>query len=127
MNAKSLLMLAVAAACGLIAMVMFEKMSNQTVQAEEQKIDVLVATEEISPGTQLDDTNSEFKEYPIDVAPGNAVTAIEEYEDRAIKVRTYPGDVIILEKLSERGEIGVSNNIPAGMTAIGIGVDKTMT
>ena len=127
MNAKSLLLLAVAAACGLIAMVMFENMSNQTVQAEEQKIDVLVATEEISPGTQLDDTNSEFKEYPIDVAPGNAVTSVEEYEERAVKVRTFPGDVIILDKLSNRGEIGVSNNIPAGMTAIAIAVDKTMT
>ena len=127
MNAKSLLLLAVAAACGLIAMVMFERVSNQTVQAEEQKIDVLVATEEISPGTQLDDTNSEFREYPIDVAPGNAVTTEEEYEDRAVKVRTFPGDVIILDKLSNRGEIGVSNNIPAGMTAIAIAVDKTMT
>jgi pilus assembly protein CpaB len=127
MNAKSLVLLAVAAACGLIAMVIFEKMSNQTVSAEEQKIKVLVATEEISPGTQLDESNVEFREYPIDVVPANAVTTPEEYEERAIKVRSYPGDIIILDKLTNKGEVGVSNNIPPGMTAIAIAVDRTMT
>jgi pilus assembly protein CpaB len=112
MNAKSLVLLAVAAACGLIAMVVFEKMSNQTVSAEEQKIKVLVATLEISPGTQLDESNVEFREYPIDVVPANAVTTPEEFEERAVKVRTFPGDIIILDKLSNKGEVGVSNNIP---------------
>ncbi|MDA0589412.1 MAG: Flp pilus assembly protein CpaB [Planctomycetota bacterium] len=127
MNAKSLVLLAVAAACGLIAMVLFEKMSNQTVSAEEQKIKVLVATVEISPGTQLDESNVEFREYPINVVPTNAVTTPEEYEERAVKVRTFPGDIIILDKLSNKGEVGVSNNIPSGMMAIAIGVDRTMT
>lgn len=127
MNAKSLVLLAVAAACGLIAMIMFEKMSNQTVSAEEQKIKVLVATVELSPGTQLDESNVEFRDYPIDVVPANAVTTPEEYEERAVKVRTFPGDIIILDKLSNKGEVGVSNNIPPGMTAIAIAVDRTMT
>lgn len=127
MNAKSLVLLAVAAACGLIAMVVFEKMSNQTVSADEQKVKVLVATMEVSPGTRLDESNVEFREYPIDVVPKNAVTTPEEYEERAVKVRTFPGDIIILDKLSKKGEVGVSNNIPPGMTAIAIAVDKTMT
>ena len=127
MNAKSLILLAVAAACGLIAMVVFEKMSNQTVNAEEQKIKVLVATVEISPGTELDETNVEFREYPIHVVPENSVTTPEEYEERAVKVRTFPGDILILDKLSKKGEVGVSNNIPPGMTAIAIAVDRTMT
>lgn len=104
MNAKSLVLLAVAAACGLIAMVVFEKMSNQTVSAEEQKIKVLVATQEISPGTELEDkTNVEFREYPINVVPENSVTTAEEFEERAVKVRTFPGDIIILDKLSKKG------------------------
>ena len=124
MKTRSLMLLGLAAGCGLLAMVLFQRASGST-GGDEQKVSVLVSIAEISPGTALNEKNCEFREYPISMVPDGAVTTPEEYEGRAVKVRTYPGDIIIMDKLSDG--TGASNDIPAGMQVTSISVDKTMT
>lgn len=123
MRLKSMLLLAVASGCGLVAMFIFQMTRGQTAGAEE-KIKVLVATGEITPGSRLDETNTEFREYPISVVPDNAVLTPEEFKDRAVKVRAFAGDLITIDKL---GEAGAANDIPKGMVTVAIPVDASMT
>jgi pilus assembly protein CpaB len=125
MRLKSMMLLAVASGCGLVAMFLFKQVSsNNNLEAAEEKIEVLVATVEITPGEPLDETNSEFREYPISVVPQNAVTLPEEYEGLAIKSRAFPGDFVTLDKLTK--DKAASSAIPKGMTVIAIDVDSAM-
>ncbi len=125
MRLKSMMLLAVASGCGLVAMFLFQQVSsNKSLEATEEKIEVLVATVEITPGQPLDETNSEFREYPISVVPQNAVTLPEEFEGLAIKSRAFPGDTITLDKLTK--DKAASSAIPKGMTVIAINVDSAM-
>ncbi|MHC4875003.1 MAG: Flp pilus assembly protein CpaB [Planctomycetota bacterium] len=125
MRLKSMMLLAVASGCGLVAMFLFQQVSsNNNLEAGEEKIEVLVSTVEITPGQPLDKTNSEFREYPISVVPQNAVTLPEEYEGLAIRSRAFPGDFVTLDKLTK--DKAASSAIPKGMTVIAINVDSAM-
>jgi pilus assembly protein CpaB len=54
-----------------------------------------------------------------------AITDAAQYEDRALKVRAYPGDVVLQAKLGEKGEYGASTTIPKGMRVATIPVNMT--
>ena len=124
MKLKSMMLLVVAAGCGLVAMFLFQQASAGNSQ-EEEKISVLVCIRELTPGEKLNDENVEFREYPTSMVPENAVLTKEEYEGLATVARTFPGDMITLDKLSDQS--APSGDIPSGMVAIGIPVDSTMT
>ena len=93
----------------------------------EENVSVLVVTAEISPGELLSEDNIEFRDYPVSVVPENAVTVPEEFEERASRVRAFPGDFVTFDKLSGKGDHAASQDIPSGMVAITILVDSAMT
>lgn len=128
MRLKPMLLLALASGCGLVAMFLFQQATkgNTGAQAEEN-ISVLVVTAEVSPGELLNEENVEFRDYPISVVPENVVTVPEEFEERASRVRAFPGDFVTLDKLSGKGDHAASQDIPSGMVAITILVDSAMT
>ena len=127
MRLKSMMLLAVAAGCGLIAMFLFQQAKTTQGSQEIEKINILVVKAEITPGEALTDENVEFREFPVSFVPDNAVTLVEEYQERSIKVKLFPGDFVTLDKLTRPGERGVDNDIPSGMVLISIPVDPTMT
>lgn len=123
-----MLLLALASGCGLVAMFLFQQATKGNTGAqEEESISVLVVTSEISPGELLSEENIEFRDYPISVVPENVVTVPEEFEERASRVRAFPGDFVTLDKLSGKGDHAASQDIPPGMVAITILVDSAMT
>ena len=128
MRLKPMLLLALASGCGLVAMFLFQQATkgNTGAQAEEN-VSVLVVTAEISPGELLSEENVEFRDYPISVVPENVVTVPEEFDERASRVRAFPGDFVTLDKLSGKGDHAASQDIPKGMVAITILVDSAMT
>ena len=128
MRLKPMLLLALASGCGLVAMFLFQQATKGNTGAqEEESISVLVVTSEISPGELLSEENIEFRDYPISVVPENVVTVPEEFEERASRVRAFPGDFVTLDKLSGKGDHAASQDIPPGMVAITILVDSAMT
>ena len=123
-----MLLLALASGCGLVAMFLFQQATKGNTGAKvEENISVLVVTAEISPGELLSEDNIEFRDYPISVVPENAVTVPEEFEERASRVRAFPGDFVTFDKLSGKGDHAASQDIPSGMVAITILVDSAMT
>lgn len=124
MKAKSMVLLALALGCGLVAM-----LGVQQILSGEQKpkdtVPVLVAKQEIPPGVRIDPTQVGFEEWPKETVPPGAVTDVAQVEERALKVRTYPGDVILQAKLGEKGVYGASASIPKGMRVVTVPVNMT--
>lgn len=128
MRMKSVMLLAIAAGCGLVAMFLFQQASARPATAEEeQKVAILIAKSEISPGTKLDETNTEFREFPISVVPPNPITKKEDFADRALQSRAFVGDIITINKLSKKGQHAATNDIPSGMTLVTIPCDASMS
>ena len=124
MKTKSIVLLAMALGCGLVAM-----LGVQQILSGEQKVKdtvpVLVAKQEIGAGVKLDPSQVAFEDWPRENVPAGAVTEVAQYEDRAVKVRSYPGDVILQAKLGEKGEYGASTTIPKGMRVATVPVNMT--
>lgn len=128
MKLKSVLLLAVAMSCGLVAMLGVQQvLSGDKGDVKVDTVPVLVATTEIAPGIPLGEMNVAFKDWPKSTVPEGAVTKKEEYEERALKIRAVPGDIIMLAKLGPKGAFGASTEIPLGMRVMSVAVDLTMT
>lgn len=127
MRLKPMILLALASGCGLVAMFLFQQATRGNTGGEvDDKIPVLVVKSEITPGSLLNEENVEFRDYPVSIVPENVVTDPEEFEERALRVRAFPGDFVTLDKLSGKGDHAPSQDIPSGMVAITIVVDSAM-
>ncbi len=127
MKAQSLILLVVAAACGLAAMFGVKQAMVKQPDNSEEMIDALQAALEIQPGDLLNEANVRIVKVNINACPEGAVRDMEGVKERSLKVPTMPGDWIMASKLSEKGEIGAAANIPEGMRAVTIPVDATQT
>jgi len=124
MKTKSMVLLAMALGCGLVAMLGVQQILSGEQKAKDT-VKVLVAKQEIPPGVKLDATQVSFEDYPRENAPPGAVMTPEQYEERALKVRAYPGDVVLQAKLGERGDYGASCSIHKGLRVVTVPVNMT--
>ena len=127
MKSKSLILLAVAAGCGLVAMLGVQQMLSGGRQPAEAKVRILVAKADIDPGVPLEKTNVGFKEWPKDALPEGAITKEEDYAERALKRRVGPGQPILMSELGKKGDFGIEVQIPEGMTLVSYPVTETTT
>jgi len=125
MKNKSLMLLLVAAGCGLVAMIGVQQMLSGG--KPSNKVRILVARSEIEAGIRLDKTNVGFKEWPKDAIPAGAILAEEEFADRALKHRVGPGQPILSGELGNKGEFGLEIQIPVDMRVVTYPVTATMT
>lgn len=126
MKSKSVILLAVAAGCGLVAMLGVQRMLSGN-QNNSEQVAVLVARTDIEPGVRLDETNVAFHRLPKESVPPGAVTSKEEFDDRALKSRAFAGQPIALQQLGEKGVYGSTITIPVGMRVVTVAVNATMT
>jgi pilus assembly protein CpaB len=125
MKNKSLMMLMVAAGCGLVAMIGVQQMMSGSKSGAKTRI--LVARTEIDVGVELDKTNVGFKEWPSDAIPEGAIRTEEEFTERALKHRVVPGQPILSTELGGKGEFGPEIQIPSDMRLVTIPTTVTMT
>lgn len=126
MKPKTVVLLAVAVGCGLLAMIGVQQAMSGTQAQVEEKVKVLVALTDIEIGVPLEETNVEFREFPASaVTFPDPIMTIEQYEKRSPNFALQAGDIIPLSKLSEPGVSGKSQQINEGMRVIAIPVDDT--
>ena len=125
MKMKSLMLLAVAVGCGLVAMLGVQQVLSGDRGDHVEKVRVLVARTEIDPGVPLDQDNVVFRDVPKEAVPENPVSKLEEYEERALTARVYANQVICVPQLGEKGVFGFTIDIPQGMRVITIPVNAT--
>ena len=99
MKLKTMILLAMALGCGLVAMVGVQQVLAERKNAGGNKVAVLVARMEIEAGAELKDTNVVFEDRPIENVPQGAVTNVEQYKERATTVRLFPGELVLQAKL----------------------------
>ena len=127
MKMKTVIVLAFAVGCGLIAMMGVQQMISKQSDTQDVPVKVLVATTDIPPGVLLDETNCHFEEFPSSAVPKDAVRSKEDYFERGLKVHVDKGDIIRMVKLGSKGEIAASASIPKGMRIFTFKVDDTKT
>lgn len=126
MKIKTILLLAVAVGCGLVAMLGVQQSMSGFGQSEpEERVSVLMAVTDIAVGEPLTAENVTFREVSIDTAPENAVLTEEEYADRSTLVPLMANDFVTTPKLSAPGVRGESVNIPKGMRVVTVPVNET--
>jgi pilus assembly protein CpaB len=125
MKIKSVVLLAVALGCGLVAMLGVQQALSGNKKDKDGVTRVLVATAEINPGMRLDETNSVFEEWPSNAIPKGAVTSADQIEDRALMAYAIPGEIMLLPKFGDKGVFGASNEIPEGMRLATVSVNLT--
>jgi pilus assembly protein CpaB len=124
MKTKSMVLLAMALGCGLVAMLGVQQILSGE-QRTKDTVPVLVAKQEIGAGMKLEAAQVGFEDWPRENVPPGAVTNPSQYEDRALKVRAYPGDVILQAKLGGKGEYGASTTISKGLRVVTVPVNMT--
>ena len=127
MRPKTLALLAVAAICGLVAMLGVQQVLSKQGDGTTKTSRVLVAKVEILPGQPLDENNVEFKEWPAGTAPEGAVSQKEQFQERTLKVRAFAGDLILEAKLDKKGSRSASSQVPKGKCIASVPIDSTMT
>ncbi len=127
MKMKTIIVLAFAVGCGLIAMMGVQQMISRQSNTQDVPVKVLVATADIPPGVLLSESNCAFEEYPSSAVPPDAVRSKEDYFERGLKVPVDKGDIIRMVKLGTKGEIAASASIPMRMRIFTFKVDDTKT
>lgn len=125
MKNKSLMLLMVAAGCGLVAMLGVQQLLSGGKTTPKTRI--LVARTEVEAGIQLDASNVGFKEWPADAIPEGAIQTPEDFAERALKHRAVPGQPILVMDLGQKGEYGLGIKIPTDMRIVSLPVTATMT
>lgn len=127
MRPKTLALLAVAAMCGLVAMLGVQQVLSKQGDGTTEMGRVLVAKAEILPGQPLDENNVEFKDWPAGTVPEGAVSQKEQFQERTLKVRAFPGDLILEAKLDKKGNRSAASQVPKGKCIASVPIDSTMT
>jgi len=125
MKNQPIVLLVIAAGCGLIAMLGVKQAISRKGTDTVPMVQVLSATVEIRPGEHLTDLNTKFITVAESSVPEGAVQNMEEVEERALTVPVTAGDWILKNKLGEKGQVGAEATIPPGMGIVTIPVDAT--
>lgn len=129
MRPKSLILLALALGCGLVASIgisqVLESRRNQKSGSAEQT-DILVAMTGIERNTELSAKNVELKPWPKDRLPDGTITKLEDVVGRRPSARIIKGEPILEGKLGT-GESAsrASMEIPAGYRAVPVRMENS--
>lgn len=125
MKSQTLILLIVAAGCGLVAMLGVQQVLNKKGEDETEKVQVLRASLDIEIGVPLTELNCEYVTVDINTIPQGILTDFKQTEERQLVIPVNAGDWITEKKLGERGLRGSVVNIPDGMQVCTIPVDTT--
>jgi pilus assembly protein CpaB len=125
MRPKSLVLLALALGCGLVASIgISQVLDGNNKPAPVETAPIYVALQNINVGDPVTDKMVSLEEWPKDKVPVGAITKWEELEDRRPRSNIYKGEPILDNKLLEKGQTNDPiQGVPAGMRLKTISVD----
>lgn len=124
MRPKSLVLLALALGCGLVASIGISQVLDGKNQKAIETVPIYVALQNINLGDPLDEGMVSLQEWPKGKVPVGAITKWEEIDDRRPRTVIFEGEPLLDGKFLPKGQ---SSNpiagIPAGMRLKTISVD----
>jgi pilus assembly protein CpaB len=128
MKPKSLLLLLVAGACGLVAAVavtqhMAGKQVGLVTSPGEPRKPVVVALADQEAGTQLKPEMLKVVELPAKDLPEGVYSDPAEVTGQTLRFPVFKGELLLAGKLGERGLAHLNQSLPAGTRAATVRVD----
>jgi pilus assembly protein CpaB len=125
MRPKSLILLALALGCGLIASIgISQVLDGNNKPAPVETAPIYVALQNVNVGDPLTDKMVSLEEWPKDKVPVGAITKWEDLEDRRPRSNIYQGEPILDNKLLGKGQTNDPiKGVPEGMRLKTISVD----
>ena len=122
---KGVLYIVLAVVAGLVATVSVHKyVSLKTRVVQKPMAPVVVASEEIAPGTALSTSVVKTVSWPQELVPPGAPPNYEAVKDRVVIVPVSKGEPILMTKLAPEGTIaGLGGLLSEGNRAISVRVD----
>ena len=117
MRNKSVILLAIALGCGMIASVGISQVVMNSSSGEAQMVEILVASQEIPANTKVTADNIMLEKWPAGRTPEGAITDIAELEDKYARQHIYAGEALLKQKVvdaTQRATVG----IPQGHTVV---------
>ena len=124
MRPKSLILLALALGCGLVASIGISQVldGNQKTAAVET-VPIYVALQNINLGDPVSEVMVSLEEWPKERVPMGAITTWEDIEDRRPRSPIFQGEPLLDTKLLPKGQINdPTQGVPKNMRLITIGV-----
>ncbi len=128
MRSKSIVLLALALGCGLIASIGISQYMDTRGGGGNQgdRQAVFVAMEDINAGDELTAQNIKLEEWPQAIVPAGALTRLEDVEGKQCRMRIYAGEPILSSKLLGPDEsIGAAKDIPPGYRVAHVKIDSS--
>jgi pilus assembly protein CpaB len=127
MRSKSIVLLALALGCGLVASIgISQVMDAKSKNADAtEKQPVFVAMLDIQPNEELTAQNIKLEEWPKNIIPQGALTKLEEVEGKHSRMKLYAGEPILSSKLLGAADaVGAAKDIPEGYRVGQVKVDS---
>lgn len=130
MRAKSIILLVLALACGLVASIGINQVlanrGKELAAPVGETEPIFVASADIGMGDELTPENIKLEAWPKDKVPAGAMTKLEDVENRRTRTRLYAGEPVLEAKLFSHGASaqGGSVLIPKGMRVLSVKVDN---
>ena len=124
MRPKSLILLALALGCGLVASIGISQVLDSKSKATVETVPIYVAQQNINLGDPVDETMVSLQEWPKDKVPVGAMTSWDEIEDRRPRAIIFGGEPLLDGKFLPKGQShDPISGIPAGMRLKTVSVD----
>jgi len=126
MRPKSLLLLALALGCGLVASIGISQVMdrNNSPHVKLETVPIYVALHNINLGDPIDAKMLSLQEWPKDRVPHGAISTLEELQGRRPRTTIIEGEPILEGKLLNKGEMSDPiRGITKGMRLYTIKVD----
>lgn len=127
MRSKSIILLALALGCGLVASIGISQVMdrrNQQPANPGETLPIYVALHDISANDPLTPENIKIEDWPKAKVPDGTVTKLEEVENKRARQKIFAGEPVLTGKLIDASEIrSASNKIPKGYRVVAVRVD----
>jgi len=125
MRPKSLLLLALALGCGLVASIgISQVMNGKSGTKTAETVPIFIALHNINLGDPIEASMVSLEEWPKDKVPRGAISKLTDLEGRRPRTAIIEGEPMLEGKLLEPGQIADPiRSIPAGMRLKTIAVD----
>jgi pilus assembly protein CpaB len=127
MRSKSIVLLALALGCGLVASIgisqVMERRNKEAAPTGETEV-ILVASHDINPNDPINEQNIKAEEWPKSKIQSGTVTKLEELENKRARQKIFQGEPILAAKLIDANDlVTAGTKIPKGYRVVAVRVD----
>ncbi len=126
MKTKSLILIFIALACGLVASIGISQVldTGKGSGPQVEMVPILVAMQDIDIGGKLDANNVKLEEWPKSKIPEAALTSLDSLDEKYARGRLFKGEALLESKLMGPNQQDIAPKIPKGFRAVPLKIES---